>query len=249
MKCTIAALAALAIGSSGAHAAATTIQVKFQTLGPAGFAPVTGFFHNGSFDIFTPGTVASAALETLAEVGNPMPLLATAPAGVSKGTNGAPFGSNTTVMFNVSVADGNSSFSYAAMLLPSNDWFIGNDNAFDVSSLLNAVAGTSLSFDVSTVWNAGTELEDFAFSAGNPLFGIPAGNDSLGTAEGGVIGVRTGANPFAAFASQPPGFDPNSLDFTGGPVGRFTLTVVPETGAASLLGLAGLAALSRRRRR
>lgn len=247
MKSTSTSLMLLLAGAAVASAA-TSIEITFTSTGPVGFAPIAAFFHTNRVPLFTPGAAASSALETLAEVGNPGPLLGTAPAGANSGTNGAPFGAGSSISFVVSVDDINTSFSYAAMLLPSNDWFIGNSMERDITALLNAANGTSLMFDVSTVWDAGTELEDFAFSAGNPLFGIPAGDAGAGTAQNGVVSALSGSNPFGTFASQPVGFDSSSLNFSGGPVGTFTLTVVPEP-STSLLGVAGVLGLLARRRR
>ena len=103
-----------------------------------------------------------------------------------------------------------------------------------------------------TVWDAGTELEDFAFSAGNPIGGItdPAGDAPGGTAQGGVITEVAGADPYASFANAPGGFDSTTLDFnaTGSPIGTITVTVVPEPGTVMLLGVASIAVALRRRR-
>jgi hypothetical protein len=240
---TLLGLGSVAIGHS-----ATSIQVEFQGLGNIGFAPVVGAFHSGEVNFFDAGSSASTALETLAEVGNPSQLLGTVPMTAQAGTvTSGPGGAGVSGTVIFSVADGNTLFSYASMLLPTNDWFIGNDNGRDISSLLNAAIGTNLTFDVSTVWDAGTESEDFAFSAGNPLFGIPAGDAGAGDTTSGLITAVTGSDPFAAFANQPGGFDSSTLDFSGSPVGRFTLTVVPEPSAA-ILGLLGLIPLFRRRR-
>lgn len=105
---------------------------------------------------------------------------------------------------------------------------------------------------MATVWDAGTELEDFAFSAGNPIGGItdPAGDAPNGTAQGGVISVADGTDPFSVFANAPAGFDTAGFDFNaGGPIATVTLTVVPEPSTAAFLGLVGLGILMRRRRR
>ena len=49
------------------------------------------------------------------------------------------------------------------MILPSNDYFIGNSTAFDVSSLLGCVGRNSAFVHIFTRLHAGTEAEDFAF--------------------------------------------------------------------------------------
>jgi len=138
-------------------------------------------------------------------------------------------------------------------VLPSNDWFVGNGAATDISSFVaQNIVGSDMAIDIATVWDAGTELEDFAFSAGNPIGGItdPAGDAPAGTDQGGLISQVTGSDPFAAFANAPSGFDSSALDFNnaGGPIGTITLTIVPEPGSAALLAFAGLAFLRRRRR-
>ncbi|MGJ8678073.1 MAG: spondin domain-containing protein [Akkermansiaceae bacterium] len=242
------------VSASATLQASTLIEVSFNITGPVGLAPVAAVFHDGSFSAFANGGTASTGLETLAEVGNPSGYLGEAPSTANVGTNGAPSGPGSTVTFLVTVADGNTNFNYAAMLLPSNDWFIGNSGSQDISSLLNAANGTNITFDVSTVWDAGTELEDFAFSAGNPIVGsgaglnIPAGDAANGTDQNGVISVVTAADPFSAFANQPAGFDSSLLDFSGGNIGTFTLTVVPEPSSLLLSGFGLISLLSRRRR-
>jgi hypothetical protein len=76
----------------------------------------------------------------------------------------------------------NDYFSYASMVLPTNDFFVANGNplAHNISSLLET--GGEVSFFIGTpnsgVNDAGTEREDFNFSAGNGLFpgrNLPAG--------------------------------------------------------------------------
>ena len=140
------------------------------------------------------------------------------------------------------------------MVLPSNDWFVGNGNVADISSFVaQNLVGSEMTFEVSTVWDAGTELEDFAFSAGNPIAGItdPAGDAPNGTAQNGVISEVTGADPFPGFANAPAGFDSTAFDFNnaGAPIATITLTVVPEPSTAVLLGFAGLGFVIRRRRK
>jgi len=76
----------------------------------------------------------------------------------------------------------NNYFSYASMVLPTNDFFIANGNplAHSIAGLLES--GGETSFFIGTpeggVNDAGTEREDFNFSAGNGLFAgrnLPAG--------------------------------------------------------------------------
>jgi hypothetical protein len=69
--------------------------------------------------------------------------------------------------------------------------------------LFNGSAST-ISFEIGTVGtinDAGTEINDFLFSPGNPIFGIAAGNAQGGTVENGVI-TNVGGDPFAEFLNN-----------------------------------------------
>ena len=234
--------------------AQTQIRVDVVTTGPVGLAPVFAAFHDGSYDIFNLGGMASAELETLAEVGDPSGLVGAAPAGVTAAgfAPGGPFvpnGGSGSMQFAVGAAQ--TSFSLASMVLPTNDWFIGTDAAIDISSLLGAAAGTSMMLDLSTVYDAGTELEDFAFAPGGPLVGITTvSSPPGGTSTANPISVVMGPDPFASFANIEPGsFDTTAIDFTGGSIASVTLTVVPEPASFSLVVIAALGLLGTHRRR
>lgn len=246
---------------SASAQAVTSIRVTVETTGPVGLAPGFAAFSDGSFDLFAPGSTSSAALENLAETGSPAGLVASlgsnsggAILGPGVGPGSPPIfaqGASGSAIF--SVADGHNMFNFASMLLPSNDWFIGNGNAadLDVSSLLGAAAGTSLMFDFVNVWDGGTELEDFDFSPGNGLIGItnPGGGEAdFGTDQNGVISLVSGPDPFAAFANADAGFNSTQFDFTGQTIATVTLEVIPEPSTALLGGLGLLAGLRRRRR-
>jgi hypothetical protein len=169
--------------------------------------------------------------------------------------NGGPFfpGNSNTVTFDV--GNSNTMLSFAAMLLPSNDWFIGNNNAIDVSSVVQGGLGSSLTLEFSRVYDAGTELEDFAFSPGNGIIGIDTmGAPGGGTATTDPISLVSAADPFGAFANISPGtFDSTVYDFNAAGVGntvlgRVTLTSIPEP-STTLLGALGVAGVALRRRR
>ena len=250
-------LAILMLGLLTAQVGATQIEVTVTTTGPVGLAPAFAAFHDGSYDIFDLGGTATSGLELLAEVGDASDILSEAgAAGVT--TSGAfapggpfaPNGGTGSHTFTVDPTD--NMFSLASMLLPSNDYFIGTDNAIDITSLHNGPIGLSLAFNLSNVYDAGTEEEDFAFAPGGGLVGITTAADPAGgTATANAISLVGGPDPFASFANiEPVGFDTTTIDFTSGPVANITLTVVPEPGTLTLAGagIAGLV-LARRRRR
>jgi len=248
-----AVLAAAAFGSTAF--ATTEIMVTFEGTGPTGFAPLFVAFHDGSYDIFDSGSPASSDLETLAEVGSPMFLVDNAPAGVDVGHVGgggvAPMVTRSGVF---TVADGNNMFNYASMLLPTNDWFIGNGSARDISDLINGTE-SSVTINVSTVWDAGTESEDFLTSAGNGLFSdLPASVATEGDVQNGTVQMLSGTfddgTPFSDFANIGTMFDVSTINFaSGSEVAQITLTVVPEPASMMALGLGALGLFAKRPRR
>ena len=131
--------------------------------------------------------------------------------------------------------------------------------AWDLASLSNAPIGTSISFDIGlagTVNDAGTEINDFATSAGNGLFAGLGGGQSgpnEGANENGVNANVVGL-PFDGFLNSPGGFDFDPLDFNNASlysdgIGTISVGVVPEPSVAVLLAIATLGVVGCRRRR
>ncbi len=257
-------------------AAGVQLEVTIQNNSPAGgvaLTPVWVGFHNGTFDSYDGGSPAAGSLELLAELGQTGPI-----SDVFAGTligdpidgrvqgaiaAGGPImaGGSASQVFNVDDGGANTYFSYAAMVLPSNDFFVANGNPFahDLSTLLSGAA-TTISFNIGTIGtvnDAGTEVNDFAFSPGNPIAGIPAGDAPGGVVEGGVITNVVAADPFAGFLT-PPGIDISALNFNdldqyANGIATITISVVPSPvpiPAAlplAISGIAGLLAFVRRR--
>lgn len=98
----------------------------------------------------------------------------------------------------------NDFFSYASMVLPTNDFFVANGNqlAHDISPILGSEGG-EISFFIGTpnqgTNDAGTEAETFNFSAGNALF--PGRNLPPGQTRPNQ-GPRT-KNPIASVVGDP----------------------------------------------
>lgn len=258
MKLTKQLVAMLAITTllSTAATAQTRILVELNGTAPTAFAPVGAVFHDGSFNNFSIGdNVSGTGLETLAEVGSPAGYLANAPSTANTGTNGGPTPPGQSSSFFVDVDSTNTNFSFASMVLFSNDWFVGNQNSIDITSLLDGTS-SSVIFDLTNVYDAGTEAEDYYGAAGTGLFGFTTDQTSgFDITDGAVTLVDRSTNPYLNFTNnnnvELNGFDPASLEgFTAENLGNITLTVVavPEPSTASLLALAGIATFVRRRR-
>jgi hypothetical protein len=133
----LAAVCGMATNSS--FAAAVQLQVTVQNNAPAGGVAITPLwvgFHDGSFDSYDGGSPAGWVLESLAELGMTGPIsdlfAGTTMGGPIDGrvqgaiANGGPTfaGGSATQQFTVDDAGANTYFSYAAMVLPSNDFFV-----------------------------------------------------------------------------------------------------------------------------
>lgn len=252
---TTVAVAAVFVANS--CATADIFEVEFENLQSAGgfsFTPAWVGFHDGTFDTHDVGTTASGSFEALAELGDTSGIagdftnagfLATDQGvlGQPAGFGGAPIvepGEIASMLFNTN----ENFFSYASMIIPSNDNFIANGNpmAFDVSTL---APGQSLTFDVVVLYDAGTEQNDPDDGA---AFSATGGGAAGGTDENSVITVQNIAAFNAVFGgtATPNGDVTENLS---NPIARFTITAaVPEPGSAAVLGVFALAGFLRRRR-
>jgi hypothetical protein len=160
-------------GAVGACAAASAAQVKLtitaENLAPANsvsFAPLHYGVHSGVFDAFDIGQAAGSAITSVAEGGFGQPWLdafAAADPTASVGVIGAPLfpgqSYSTTVMVDTAV---NPYFTFAAMALPSNDFFIGNDSplAFRILDNDGNLLVSSIGQKANQIWDNGSEVFD-----------------------------------------------------------------------------------------
>jgi hypothetical protein len=217
-------------------------------------------FHDGSFDFVDTGSAASAAVESIAEDGNITPLsmdFMSSGVGATDGVIGAaPFGPNTIVSMTFNLDGANAAsryFSYASMVVPSNDAFVANDNA--LQHMIFDGAGNFIGADFfitgANVYDAGTEVND-EIPINTAFFGQMATN--TGADENGVVHMHEGyngsfGNPGAAAILADPMFAGADFTLAGYPIARITITQVPAPGALALLGIAGAIARKRRRTR
>jgi hypothetical protein len=266
MHCTVhprgagGAIAALALAATTTltttASAAVEITVTIENLAPADgnwLTPVWGGFHDGGYDLFDPGSAASPGLERIAEDGNAMVLReefgAGAPSGVDGMIGGAPIAPGDVVTQTFTVDAANRFFSYASMVLPSNDAFVGNADAMGVAVFGEDGTFTGADFFLTgdMVWDAGTEVND-ELPENTAFFGQAA--PDTGVPEGGVVALHPGflgslGNPGTPSILGDPQFAGADFTIPGYPIAR--VTIVPAPGALALLGLAGLAGPRRRR--
>lgn len=173
---TTLAIASTLTLASIASAAPTTVKVTVENIAPEEgliITPVWVGFHDGSFDFFDLNKPASASLETLAENGITDMLamdLKNSGSGMIEGTMTGPGfrddphpvippGATVTMTFTVD-SNRDRYLSYAAMLVPSNDAFIGNDTPIEIFDQSGHFKGADLIVTGNGIWDAGTEVND-----------------------------------------------------------------------------------------
>lgn len=238
-----------------AAAAFVNITVRVENLAAANgvsFAPLRFGFHSGRYDAFNNGKTATAPIISIAEGGSGsawFPAFRAADPGATLGsTMGAltPGSTFTTQTFRVN-ATANPFFTFASMVVPSNDLFIGNDNPqryrlFDAAGnlLIGQIGQTA-----GQIWNAGSELADPLAAAF-----LVGGTNALRTPENGV--VEFSFSELAAYEGllTAAGYNFTAAGLTGAsPIYRISFTssvaAVPEPASWAMMimgfGLTGAA--------
>ncbi len=215
-----------------------TVNVKIENLAPDEGTHLTPFwigFHDGTFDVFTAGESASGALESLAEDGNNGPLTDDfdEAGGVSSqatitGPGDPPVffpGDTRSMSF---VLDRNSQdsryISFASMIIPSNDAFIGNSDpkAYAIFDEEGNFVPMRITIWGTQVWDAGTEVNDEV--PANVAF-LAQAAPNTGVTEGQTVQIHAGFEAGGEILSAFPG-----ADFTaeGYRIARLTITQVPS---------------------
>lgn len=258
LSCAI--LSSLLTVGTGPQAAAQAVRIEIENLGGDTdffLTPLWVGLHDGSFDLFSTGSAASPGLEELAETGSPATLMTEFDApGRLQGVAADPadFGSmpgqppvidpgNTAATEITIINPANYRyFSFASMIIPSNDSFIGNGDPtafelFDAGGNFNGPL--TIDITAANIYDSGTELNDglgAAFSANggtatDTTDNVTQGPDlsnfvGTGTAAGTTIGAVPGSAPFA----------------------RISVSIVPEPTSIALAGLGVLGLCGMRRR-
>jgi hypothetical protein len=249
-----AATAAMLALCAPAQSAVVNVTVTVQNLAPVNsisFAPLHVGFNNGSFDAFNLGSAATAPIISVAEGGAGgawQAAFAAADPTATRGTIGGLLlpGATSSLTFSVDTAL-NPFFTFGAMAVPSNDFFIGNDSPtgyrlFDAAGNLNISA---IGIKANEIWDAGSEVFD-------PAAAAFVGNNDLRRDQNSVVAFNFAE--LAAFngLTTGAGYTFNSALTADSDVYRITFGVsaVPEPGSYALMaaGLMAVGFVVRRRR-
>jgi hypothetical protein len=153
-------------------APAAEIQITVTNNQPGGgfaLAPVWFGVQNGTFTPFTPGSSASSQIATLAQFGNTAPLMTLFESdnvGVDTTLKSGgsliqflPGQSNSTTL-NVGNPSADQYLSFAGMVVPSNDFFLGNATPLQIFNSNGSFKGPmTISIFGSDVWDSDTEVQ------------------------------------------------------------------------------------------
>ncbi len=254
------ALAGLSMGAIAQPGQLTITVENTQNMGGFSFTPFWFGSQDGNFNLFDPGVAASMfpGITPLAEVGDTGALMTQFAAAQPGGTqvtfvepNGAPvFSPGETASINLAVNDTSTQrfLSYMSMVVPSNDLFVGSENALELFDVAGNFQGP-VTIDIFgfSVYDNGSEVNNI-LDGGAFVMGV---NGMLGTSENGVIttffadpGAGTYINSIlgqttAAGMALNMGFDRATQ------IGRITIT--PTPGSLALLGVLSPLAFRRRR--
>lgn len=244
---------ALSTVAVAANAAPVQVSVTIENLAgvnSVSFAPLHVGFGNGTFDAFNAGQTPSEAIISVAEGGSGsvwQPAFAAAEPNATRGTIGGPLfpGQTRTQTFVVDTAV-NPYFTFASMVIPSNDFFIGSDSPM-AYQLFNAAGQQQLSgitLKARDIWNAGSEV----FSVAGAAF-LVNGSNPVRSDEGGVVGLNF--SELSGFNGQTTaaGYVFNSQLSAGDDIYKisFTTSPVPEPQTYALMGVGLLTLLGMQR--
>ena len=249
-RVTIFAQAIALVFLTSSIANAISVKVTIENLSPTNgvfLTPVWVGFHDGGFDLYDSGVPLNPAfpgMENLVEDGNTGPLSTRFdgdPSGVVQGTipglGGAVAGpidpgeSAMATFLLDNTATTSQYFSYASMVIPSNDAFIANGNplAHQIFDGAGSFLGADFIVLGSSVLDGGTEVND-ELPANTAFLGQAVPN--TGIDENGVVQSHPGFIPGGNILTAFPDGDFTAPNFQ---VARITVSAVPEPSTFFLL--------------
>jgi Ca2+-binding RTX toxin-like protein len=193
----------------------TQLTIEVENLAPTNgvfVAPVWFGFHNGKFDTFDLGRPASLGVERIAEDASATVLTTEftqsgfgTVQGVVRPVAPGPLAPGLTSSLTVTLDPSNPNsryFNYAAMVVPSNDFFFANDDQREqqVFDAKGNFLGADFIIRGNEILDAGTEVND-EIPANTAFFGQTIPN--TGVAENGVVRTATGFIPGGAILNTP----------------------------------------------
>ncbi|MEO1592923.1 MAG: spondin domain-containing protein [Cyanobacteria bacterium J06632_22] len=201
-------------------ALAVTLRVTVENLAPDSgtiLTPTWVGFHDGTFDLYNRNESLDLfpGMEALVEDGNNAPLSAEFASQMPDGVDGTLFGPGMTPIFpgitvteTFEVDTSNQYFSYASMVIPSNDAFIANGDplAFQIFDDLGNFIATEFIVTGDQVLDGGTEVND---EIPENTAALAQAGPNIGVDENGVV-------------TEHPGFIPDGNVLAAIPNGDFT---------------------------
>jgi hypothetical protein len=232
-----------------APAWSSEVLVTLSNLSPGSgtlITPVWVGFHDGTFDLYDSGAAASSSLERIAEDGDTAPLTSVFTS-LAAGTNQATLtgpngplapGESASMTFSLDgMLAADRYFSYASMVIPSNDAFIANGDpmAHPIFAADGSFLGANFVVLGTSVLDAGTEVND-ELPANTAAFGqtVP----DTGVVENGTVQPHPGFNPVGSGGIlDAPAFQHADFLAAGYQVARVSVTLVPEPASSMLASL------------
>ncbi len=243
-----ATVAAILIAST---APASEIQITVTNNQPGGgfaLAPVWFGIQNGTFNAFTPGSTASSQIATLAQFGNTSPLstlFQSENVGVDTTlTSGGSLpqflpGQSASTTLTVSSPNVDQYLSFAGMVVPSNDFFMGNATPLQIFNSNGSFIGPmTISIYGSDIWDSDTEAQStttaLTFIVGQtPGTGTQITNGAITTVLPNSANFLNSIDGLTTVA----GYTISNIPTSGQLIATIQIGSVPEPASIALLGM------------
>ena len=223
-----------------------------QTAGGFALAPVWFGVQNGSFNVFSQGGTASSQLATLAQFGNTAPLAALFAGNgpettLSSGGSIAQFqpGQSNTTTLNVSNPSVDQFLSFAGMVVPSNDFFMGNATPLQIFNSSGAFIGpVTIQVFGSNIWDSDTEVQSTQSGLTFVVGQTPGAGTQISGGSITSLFSEAGAPSFLQSIEGLPTIGGYTVSSDFGPndlIATIQINAVPEPSSVALLGMGAAA--------